>query len=55
MHKLKKKKKTMLKVTLKFSAFPSEVTRQRHVNNSADARSHGHGQWSLSSHLMNSA
>lgn len=33
----------MLKITLKeVSDFLCEVTRQRHVNNSADARNHGH-------------
>lgn len=43
MCKLKKEKKRMLKITFKEeSAFLSEVNRQRHVNNSAYVRSHGH-------------
>lgn len=51
-----KKDMRRLKITFKeISAFLNEVTRQRHVNNSADARSHGHDQRSLSSHLVNSA
>lgn len=38
-----KKNMRMLKITFKeVSAFLSELTRQRHVDNSADARSHGH-------------